>query len=128
VPVNAAASLIEVTNAVPHASHDQAWSMRPRRLNRDSSANSKTLPQSGHFGRLRTSVARTRVDALWHADCPTIVDTSSMLAHRTQPIAWHVESRVWRRRDAFMKLPWLWKVPAFPEQNGEFRVSPRLGC
>jgi hypothetical protein len=29
VPVNAAASLIEVTNAVPHASHDQAWSMRP---------------------------------------------------------------------------------------------------
>jgi hypothetical protein len=26
---NAAASLIEVTNALPHASHDQAWSMRP---------------------------------------------------------------------------------------------------
>src|SRR5580704_7953865 len=38
---NAAASLIEVTNTLPHASHDQAWSMRPRRLNRDSSANSK---------------------------------------------------------------------------------------
>src|ERR1700731_417472 len=76
VPDNAAASLIEVTNAVPHASHDQAWSMRPRRLNRDSSAISRTLPQSGHFGRLRTSVARTRADALWHADCPTIVDTS----------------------------------------------------
>ena len=51
VPDNAAASLIEVTNAVPQESHDQAWSMRPRRLNRDSSANSKTLPQSGHFGR-----------------------------------------------------------------------------
>jgi hypothetical protein len=111
VPDNAAASLIEVTNAVPHASHDQAWSMRPRRLNRDSSAISRTLPQSGHFGRLRTSVARTRVDALWHADCPTIVDASSMLAHRTQPIARHVEDSVWRRRDAFMKLPWLWKVP-----------------
>src|SRR5580704_2236472 len=41
VPDNAAASLIEVTNTLPHASHDQAWSMRPRRLNRDSSANSK---------------------------------------------------------------------------------------
>jgi hypothetical protein len=87
VPVNAAASLIEVTNAVPHVSHDQAWSMRPRRLNRDSSANSKTLLQSGHFGRLRTSVEATRVDELWHADCPTIVDTSSMLAHRTHRLA-----------------------------------------
>jgi hypothetical protein len=83
VPDNAAASLIEVTNALPHASHDQAWSMRPRRLNRDSSANSKTLPQSGHFGRLKSSVARTRVDAVWHADWTIIVNTSSMLAHRT---------------------------------------------
>jgi hypothetical protein len=60
--------------------------MRPRRLNRDSSANSKTLPQSGHFGRLKSSVARTRVDALWYADCTIIVDPSSMLVHRTQPI------------------------------------------
>jgi hypothetical protein len=51
-------------------------------LNRDSSAISKTLPQSGHFGRLKSSVARTRVDALWHADCTIIVDASSMLAHR----------------------------------------------
>jgi hypothetical protein len=111
VPDNAAASLIEVTNAVPHSSHDQAWSMRPRRLNRDSSANSKMLPQSGHFGRLKSSVARTRVDALWHADCTIIVDASSMLAHRAQPITRHVEDSIWRRRDAFMKLPWLWKVP-----------------
>jgi hypothetical protein len=74
------------------------------------------LPQSGHFGRLKslvakTWVARTRVDAVWHADCTTIVNASSMLAHRTQSIVWHVEGRVWRRRDAFMKLPWLWKVP-----------------
>jgi hypothetical protein len=83
VPDNAAASLIEVTNALPHASHDHAWSMRPRRLNRDSSANSKTLPQSGHFGRLKSSVARTRVDAVWHADWTIIVNTSSMLAYRT---------------------------------------------
>jgi hypothetical protein len=42
------------------------------------------LPQSGHFGRLKSSVARTRVDALWHADWTIIVDASSMLAHRTQ--------------------------------------------
>jgi hypothetical protein len=84
VPAKAAASLIDVTNALPHASHDQAWSMRPRRLNRDSSAISRMLPQSGHFGRLKSSVARTRVDALWHADCTIIVAPSSMLAHRTQ--------------------------------------------
>src|SRR5580700_3828557 len=80
VPAKAAASLIDVTNALPHASHDQAWSMRPRRLNRDSSAISRMLPQSGHFGRLKSSVARTRVDALWHADCTIIVNASSMLA------------------------------------------------
>jgi hypothetical protein len=87
VPAKAAASLIDVTNALPHASHDQAWSMRPRRLNRDSSAISRMLPQSGHFGRLKSSVARTRVDALWHADCTIIVDPSSTLAHRTQSLA-----------------------------------------
>jgi len=43
---------------------------------------SSTLPQSGHFGRLKSSVARTRGDA--HADCTIIVDPSSTLAHRTQ--------------------------------------------
>ena len=32
------------------------------------------------------------------------------------PIARYVEGRVWRRRDALMKLPWLWKVP---EQRNE---------
>jgi hypothetical protein len=58
-------------------------------LNRDSSAISKTLPQCGQFGRLKslvakTWVARTPVDALWHADCTIIVDPSSTLAHRTQ--------------------------------------------
>jgi hypothetical protein len=50
------------------------------------------LPQSGHFGRLKslvakTWVAKTRVDALWHADCTIIVNASSMLAHRTQSLA-----------------------------------------
>jgi hypothetical protein len=60
--------------------------MRPRRLNRVSSAISRMLPQSGHFGRLKSSVARTRVDALWHADWTIIVDASSMLAYRTQSI------------------------------------------
>jgi hypothetical protein len=101
--------------------------MRPRRLNRDSSANSKTLPQSGHFGRLKSSVARTRVDALWHADCTIIVDASSMLAHRTRSITRHVESRVWRRRDAFMKLAWLWKVPERRNKTAAFAFGRRVG-
>jgi hypothetical protein len=71
-------------------------------LNRDSSAISKTLLQCGQFGRLKslvaktllagtlltgTWVARTPVDALWHADCTIIVDPSSTLAHRTQSLA-----------------------------------------
>jgi hypothetical protein len=37
-------------------------------------------------------------------------------ARSPHPIARYVEGRVWRRRDAFMKLPWLWKVP---EQRNE---------
>jgi hypothetical protein len=43
------------------------------------------LPQSGHFGRLKSSVARTRVDAVWHADGTIIVDASSMLAPNQSP-------------------------------------------
>jgi hypothetical protein len=37
-------------------------------------------------------------------------------ARSPHPIARYVEGRVWRRRDALMKLPWLWKVP---EQRNE---------
>jgi hypothetical protein len=47
--------------------------MRPRTLNRLSSAISNTLPQSGQFGRLKFSVAKTRVDGLVYADCKFIV-------------------------------------------------------
>jgi hypothetical protein len=83
VLANAAASLIEVTNAVPQPSHDQAWSIRPRRLNRDASAISSTLPQSGHFGRRKSPVATTRLDAFWHAVWSIIADASSTFAHRT---------------------------------------------
>jgi hypothetical protein len=53
-------------------------------LNRDSSAISKTLPHCGQFGRFKSSVATTGVDALWYADCTIIVDPSSTLAHRSQ--------------------------------------------
>jgi len=75
---------IEVANALPQPSHDQSCSMRPWALKRDSSATSITLPQRGHFGRLRFSVAKvflgdkarvdTRGDDAWHADWTIIVD------------------------------------------------------
>src|SRR5580692_3134554 len=45
-------------------------------------------------------------------------------ARSPHPIARYVEGRVWRRRDAFMKLPWLGKVPKITEQNGGFCVRP----
>jgi hypothetical protein len=50
-------SLIVVMKALPQSSHDQAWSIRPPALNRDSSATSRMLSQRGHFGRLKFSVA-----------------------------------------------------------------------
>jgi hypothetical protein len=75
-------------------------------LNRESSAISNTLPQCGHFGRLKSSVASIGIAELWHADWTIIVDPSSTLLHRNQP---YPEPPLWRRRDAFVKLSWLWK-------------------
>jgi hypothetical protein len=57
--------------------------MRPRTLNRLSSAISNTLPQSGQFGRLKFSVAKIRVDGLVYADCKFIVDPPRRFALRT---------------------------------------------
>jgi hypothetical protein len=37
-------------------------------LNRDSSATSRTLPQWGHFGRLKLSAPSKGSDGAWHAD------------------------------------------------------------
>jgi hypothetical protein len=57
--------------------------MRPLTLNRLSSAISNTLPQSGQFGRLKSSVATTRVDGLVYADGKFIVDPPRRFALRT---------------------------------------------
>jgi hypothetical protein len=79
-----------VTNAVPQWSHDQAWSIWPVKLNRDFSAISNTLPQCGHFGRLKSWVASKfwvasiGIAELWHADWTIIVDPSSTLLPRIQ--------------------------------------------
>jgi hypothetical protein len=61
-------NLIEVRNWLPQSSHDQAWSIRPLALNRDSSATSKTLPHCGQSGRLNFAVASVRNRGPWHAD------------------------------------------------------------
>ena len=39
--------VIEVTNSCAQSSHDQAWRMRPLRLNSDTSAISRTMPHAG---------------------------------------------------------------------------------
>jgi hypothetical protein len=54
-------------------------------LNRDFSAISNTLPQCGHFGRLKSSVVSIGIAELWHAGWTIIVDPSSTLPHRKQP-------------------------------------------
>jgi len=110
----------------PQSWHDQAWSIRPLTLNQVSSPTKRTGPQLGHFGRLRSSVATTRVDRAWHADWTIIVDPPRrFFPHRTRldptlgANTWighldldltgrHAARAVWRARDGFMKLSWLW--------------------
>src|ERR1700675_2413448 len=45
-------------------------------------------------------------------------------ARSPHPIAADIAGRVWRRRDAFMKRPWLWKVP---EQRNQIAGSAFRG-
>jgi hypothetical protein len=80
---------MEVANALPQSSQDQSWSIWPIALEalvlkRDSSATSKTLPQRGHFGRLRLSLACRRGNDAWHADWTIIVDPPRR-THLTAP-------------------------------------------
>jgi len=60
--------------------------MRPSTLNRDSSAISKTLPQCGHFGRRKFSVATTAGDGFGHADGTIIVDPPRRSITPTSPL------------------------------------------
>jgi hypothetical protein len=57
---------IEVTNSYEHSSHAQACRMRPLRLNADSSAISRMLPQRGHLGRRKSCVTGSgALQAYW---------------------------------------------------------------
>jgi hypothetical protein len=60
--------------------------MWPLELNLDPSATRSTLPQHGHFGRPRFSVARS-FDNAWHADWMIIADPPRRSSpHPTIPI------------------------------------------
>jgi hypothetical protein len=82
-------------------------------LKRDSSATSNTLPQRGHFGRLRFSLAKNRVgtrvatcgDKAWHADWTIIVDPPRRTL--TAPYDADTARRLWHDRDGGVKLSWL---------------------
>src|ERR1700761_5179316 len=59
--------------------------MRPLASKRDSSAKSKTLPQRGHLGRLKLSVASSRGvhrEDAWYADWTIIVALLRRTPHR----------------------------------------------
>src|SRR5580700_3021649 len=96
---------MEVTNSWAHSSHDQAWRMRPLKLNADSSAISRTLSQRGHFGRLKSYL--TGFGAL-QANWTVIVEPPRRpLTHPDLSRYFlYDEGSVWRRYDAIMKLSW----------------------
>src|SRR5271169_217915 len=96
---------MEVTNSCAQSSHDQAWRMRPLRLNADFSAISTTLPQRGHLGRRNSYVTGSEAS---QANCMVIVETSSTFPHPTPicPDTPQCCARSWRRCDANMKLSW----------------------
>jgi hypothetical protein len=93
---------MEVTNSLPQPSHDQAWSMRPRTLKRDSSAMSRTLPQRGHFGRPRFWVPRPCDEKARWADWTVIVDPPRR-PNRSQS---YPADSLWHDRDGGVKLSW----------------------
>lgn len=84
-------NVIEVTNSCAQSSHDQAWRIRPLRLNSDTSAINRTLPQRGHFGRLKSGVTGSlavqanslAVQANWMliVDPPRRSDTAPRCCH-----------------------------------------------
>ena len=79
--------------------------MRPLRLNADSSAISRTLPQRGHLGRRKSYVTGSgMLQASW-----TVIVEPPRRSHthpNLSPIGCHDAESMWRRHDAIMKLSW----------------------
>jgi hypothetical protein len=90
---------------LPQSSQDQSWSIRPIVLaapasKRELSATSNTLPQRGHCGLLRPSLAKNRGARTWHADWTIIADPPRRThPHRTlTPKHCTPSMAPWRRR------------------------------
>jgi hypothetical protein len=78
--------------------------MRPLRLNADSSAISRVLPQRGHLGRPKLWAAGSRAS---QASCKVIVDPPRRShTHPVYPQCNHHARPLWRCHDAIMKLSW----------------------
>jgi hypothetical protein len=92
---------------LPQSSQDQEWSIRPPTLNQDSSATSNMLPHCGQFGRLNLAVAGVRDIGLSYAGW-TVIGNSPRRPSPHLSIGHEGASNLWRRRDAIVKLLWLW--------------------
>jgi len=112
-------SRIEVTNSLPQSSHDQVWSIRPRILNRDCSAMSRTLPQRGQLGRPRFSVVRPQAGKARQADWTVIVDPLRR-PHRTLS---YLVCCVWRHGDRDVKLSWRNPQLSQPKRASSWRIA-----
>lgn len=97
--------------------------MRPLRLNADSSAISRMLPQRGHLGRRKLWVAGSGV---LQASCKVIVDSPrrSHTPHLSRCCyhAWPL----WRCHDAIMKLSWPVSANFGRYNNGRARICIKL--
>jgi len=97
--------------------------MRPLRLNADSSAISRMLPQRGHLGRRKLWAAGS---GGLQASCKVIVD-SPRRSHtpRLSRCCYHAWS-LWRCHDAIMKLSWPGWAIFGGYNNGGGRICIKL--
>ena len=97
--------------------------MRPLKLNADSSAISRMLPQRGHLGRRKLWAAGSGV---LQASCKVIIDSPrrSHTPHLSRCCyhAWPL----WRRHDAIMKLSWPVGANFGRNDNGQARICIKL--
>ena len=99
--------------------------MRPLRLNADSSAISKMLPQRGHLGRRKLWAAGS---GALQASCKVIVD-SPRRSHTPHLSRWcYLAWPLWRCHDAIMKLSWPAGADFGLNDNSRARICIKLRC
>jgi hypothetical protein len=67
---------------------------------------SNLLPQRGHGGRLKFSLARTRAVGAWQADWTIMVDPPRRTLPHRNPYDSDAARGLWRHRDDGVKLSW----------------------